>query len=315
MTTTAVLLATYNGEKYITELLTSLFAQTYQDFTLYVHDDGSEDATLAIIEKFQEAKPGRIVTLLGPSCKSAKANFLWMLTVVNADNYLLCDQDDVWAPNKIELEVARLEAERKNGKQIPLCVFSDMYVTDEKLEVLSDSFISYIGRDIRNIAFTQILIDNPAAGCTMAINRELRDAVIDAKDFVDIANIPMHDVYILELAAILGEILPIDMPLVYYRQTGQNTMGAETETEADKASRNMTDVASGSFIAKKKAFVSEARIFASEILKISWIKGEKRQLLEDFVQIEKESKLKRMAFYRKNNFTRAHHNIWMRLWV
>lgn len=315
-----ILLATYNGEKYIRQQLKSLFEQTNQNFRLVVHDDGSSDATAEIINEYRDKYPDRIEIFYGNSCGGPKENFLWMLGRVEADYYLFCDQDDVWLPEKLQRSMDALASEEDNYRSSkeevpPVCVFTDMRVVDEELNTLSDSFIRYIGRVPENTAYTQILIDNPAAGCTMCFNRALRDLVVDLAPSVDLNNIPMHDAFVLEIAAIMGKVVAIDEPLAYYRQTGHNAMGAVTESESDKASRNIEDLKQGNIFQKKKAFVEESRLFAAEILKADWLPKDKKNVLLRFSTIGEKGKLKRMSFYSKNNFTRAHHNLWFRLWV
>lgn len=315
-----ILLATYNGEKYIRQQLKSLFEQTNQNFRLVVHDDGSSDATAEIINEYRDKYPERIEIFYGNSCGGPKENFLWMLGRVEADYYLFCDQDDVWLPEKLQRSMDALASEEDNYRSSkeevpPVCVFTDMRVVDEELNTLSDSFIRYIGRVPENTAYTQILIDNPAAGCTMCFNRALRDLVVDLAPSVDLNNIPMHDAFVLEIAAIMGKVVAIDEPLAYYRQTGHNAMGAVTESESDKAARNIEDLKQGNIFDKKKAFVEESRLFAAEILKAEWLPKDKKNVLLRFSTIGEKGKLKRMSFYSKNNFTRAHHNLWFRLWV
>ena len=303
---TAVLLASYNGQNYIKEQLDSLLGQTCQDFVIYVHDDGSTDGTGQILADYTAKYPGRLQLMSGSPTGSAKANFLWMLGQVTADNYLLCDQDDVWASDKVEQELAelsRLPADR------PSLVFSDMYVVDEQLKQLSDSFIQYIGRSGHNTAYSQVVIDNPAAGCTMCFNRALRDIAV-ADHGIEFGKIIMHDAYLLALAAIFGQVSFIDRPLVYYRQTGHNTMGASTETTADKVARNAAEGSAG-----KQEFINEARRFAGELARIEDLPGDTGRILQEFANIGSRGKLHRIYFYLKHNFTRAHHTWWMLLWV
>lgn len=310
----AILLATYNGEQYIKQQLDSLFAQTYQNFRIVIHDDGSEDNTVAIINEYNERYPDRIEIIYGHSSGGAKTNFVYLLNEVEADYYLLCDQDDVWLPDKMERSLKKLhEMEAENSSKMPLIVFTDMYVTDANLNIIDDSFIRYLGRLPENTAYTQILIDNPAAGTTMCFNRALRDLAVSSKN-VAWENVPMHDAWLLEVGAIFGKVDCIDKPLVYYRQTGHNTMGAVTESTSEKVVRNTKDVGSG-LIAKKKAFINEARAFAREILRLKDIPEDKLKVLNEFVHIGTKPKLIRMKFYKENNFTRANHNLWMRLWV
>lgn len=305
-----VLLATYNGKNYLRQQLDSLLNQTFDNFRIVVHDDGSTDGTIDILNEYRDNNPEKIELLHGQSCGSAKANFLWMLKKEEADVYFFCDQDDVWHETKIEKSLKALE-----DLSEPACVFSDMWVVDENLNEISDSFIRYIGREPGNTAYTQILIDNPAAGCTMCFNRALRDLTVELLPKLDLENIPMHDALVLALASITGEVKAIDEPLVYYRQTGNNIMGAVTESDSDKRNRNVSDFKEGSLFAKKKAFVNEARLFAAELAKADFISKDKKNILIRFADIGHKSKFKRMIFYKKNNFTRAHHNFWFRLWV
>ncbi|MCR4568543.1 MAG: glycosyltransferase family 2 protein [Pseudobutyrivibrio sp.] len=312
MKSIVVLLATYNGGKYLRRQLDSLFKQTNQDFRLVVHDDGSTDDTIAILEEYHDKYPDRVEIIFGNPCGGPKANFMYLLSEIEADYYFLCDQDDVWLDNKIQKSVDALR-ELEENENNPTAVFTDMYVVDSELNTLSKSFIRYIGRDPKNIAYTQILIDNPAAGTTMCFNRALRDLAISC-DSIQWENVPMHDSWLLELAAIFGKVGCIDEPLVYYRQTGANTMGANNETVAEKVSRNIRETSEG-FFAKKKSFINEARLFAREVVRLKDIPEDKLVTLTNFIHIGTKPKLSRMRFYRENNFTRAHHNLWMRLWV
>jgi rhamnosyltransferase len=141
----------------------------------------------------------------------------------------------------------------------------------------------------------------------------LRDKAVSSED-INWDKVLMHDAWVMEIGAVFGKVRCIDEPLVYYRQTGFNEMGAVTESEADKISRNI-DTASKGFFEAKKAFINEARDFAREINKLSDIPMEKRKILKEFVNIGSKPKLFRMRFYKVNNFTRAHHSFWMRLWV
>ena len=323
MSDIAVLLATYNGSEYLRQQLKSLLDQTYQDFRIVIHDDGSTDNTIEIINEYRDNYPDKIEVYYGHSCGGPKENFLWMLSRVQADYYLFCDQDDVWFPEKVgqsvaALEKAEVDIKRANAhleQEIPVCVFTDMRVVDEELNTLSDSFIRYIGRLPSNTAYTQIIIDNPAAGCTMCFNRALRDLVVAMLPQINLENIPMHDALLLEVAAIMGKVVAIDEPLAYYRQTGHNAMGAVTETDSDKANRNIEDLKTGSFFDKKREFVQESRLFASEIIKADFLPKDKKNVLMRFASIGDKNKIKRMSFYSKYNFTRAHHNLWFRLFV
>ena len=163
---TAILMAVFQGAPYLQEMIESLLAQTCGEFVVFFHDDGSTDGSVAILRAYAKQDPEKFRILEGAPLGSAKANFFWMLSQVEADHYMFADQDDVWLPEKVEKTVAFY---RKTAQEAPkaardfACVFTDMYVADETLEVRSDSMIRAIGRDIERTAAGQILMDNPAA--------------------------------------------------------------------------------------------------------------------------------------------------------
>ena len=315
----AILLATYNGEKYIEEFLTSLQRQTFQNYICYIHDDGSKDRTRRIAEEFARRDPGHFQILEGPCRGGAKENFLWMLGQIEAEYYMFADQDDVWLPEKIEKSVGEIAAEQEDrqvgqGAAEPLCVFTDMYVTDETLNVIADSFIRYIGREPHRIKLSQVVIDNPAAGCTMIFTRKLRDMAIQLKHP---ERVEMHDVWVLALAAAYGEqcVRVLDEPLAYYRQHGDNEMGAFSESFWEKIKRNARDVLSGNMAREKREFVQKARILAGELCLVDGILEENRKILQAFSEIGEKRKWERIEFYRKYDFSRNRGTVWMYLWV
>ena len=107
----AIILATYNGERYLSEQLESLRKQTYKNIKVYIHDDGSSDKTLDIIKEYVEHKRGTIEFELF-SKKSLRYPMCFintLLEIPKADYYAFCDQDDVWNEDKIEKAVKAIE--------------------------------------------------------------------------------------------------------------------------------------------------------------------------------------------------------------
>lgn len=219
-----VALTTYNSEPYLTPLLDSLFAQTRQDFTLLVADDASTDGTKAIIEDYCRRYPGRIEQLPpdGPR-RGVIANFDRVLARASADYVFLCDHDDVWLPNKIELSLEAmrsLEAGHRPGT--PLLVHTDLVVTDAELAVINDSLVGYSGLDPRRNDPVRLLLSNVVTGCTTVVNRALllralpipRDAM-------------MHDHWLALVAATSGATRFVDASTILYRQHDRNTLGAQ----------------------------------------------------------------------------------------
>ncbi len=306
----AVLLAAFNGSRFIKEQLSSLMSQTYTDLTVYVHDDGSTDDTLDIVNEYAANYPGRIEIIEGPPSGSAKDNFWFLLKQVEADVYLFCDQDDVWLDDKAAREIERL-------KELPAsscrCVFCDMKVVDEKLKVIDESFLHYNGRDPGDLRYQRILIDNPAAGTSMCFDRALRDRAV-AWDF-DLKGIEMHDGFLLAMAALCGKVSYIDTPLVLYRQHSSNEMGAaRSESVFERIKRNISDLLSGRMLENKRRFISLSRKAAYELSRMKDIPEADRRVLYRYARLFAYPKPSRIAFLKKNGFNRARHTWWMWLW-
>ena len=216
-------MATYNGEKYLREQIDSLFAQTCQDWHLYVHDDGSSDGTVAILKEYNEKYHTRITLMDYPSQGGACKNFLSMLERVEAPYYMFCDQDDVWLQNKIEVSYKRMEEEEIIHKSSPIVVNTDLTVVDKDMNEISKSFWNY------ERIYPKWIIqyeDNAAihsvTGCTMLFNDVAKKAMKHPFDLAE-----MHDIWItLSVHAIGGIISYIEMPTILYRQHGCNTLGA-----------------------------------------------------------------------------------------
>ena len=309
----AILLATYNGEQFLKEMLASLENQTCQQFRCYIHDDGSWDETLTILGEWVNEHPDRYQVLEGESLGSAKANFLWMLSQVEADYYMFADQDDVWLPDKIEKSMEAMQGVAAEADK-PACIFTDMYVVDRGLQIQSNSFIRYIGRSPERISLSQLLVENPAAGCTELFNRPLRELAMQLRDM---DSIEMHDIWILALAAAFGKehIGAVDEPLVYYRQHEANEMGAVAESKVQKILRNITQLCTGEFLEKKRAYIRQARDLATQLSYVKGLPGEQVSFLKEFSQIAKKRKWQRLRFYRMHGISKKHGTIWMYLWI
>ena len=216
----AILMATYNGEKYIKEQIESVLFQSRSDWELYIHDDGSVDGTMQIIDSYCMRYPDKIHKISGASTGGARNNFFYLLGCVDAPYYMFCDQDDVWLKNKIKKTYSAMN-KQDDGK--PVLVFTDLKVVDEKLNVIADSMCKYQKLNCRDTSVKRVLIQNMCTGCTMMINRALRDEMIKAK-ISD--NIIMHDWWAALIAAEFGKMYFISEPQILYRQHRNNSVGA-----------------------------------------------------------------------------------------
>ena len=231
--TIAILMATYNGEKYLGEQIDSLLAQTYKDWHLYIHDDGSTDNTQAILREYAQ-KHSNIYVLEYESQRGAMRNFLSLLQRVEADYYMFCDQDDVWLKEKVELSFKEMKRQEAAFQGKPIIVYTDLYVTDAALNITCNSFWQEICLHPEFITtFDEMAASTAVTGCAMLFNRQVKDSVVFPATYAT-----MHDAWI--TACTLrknGKIFPISQQLIYYRQHEDNRVGSDDLNHIDLAYR------------------------------------------------------------------------------
>lgn len=218
----AILMATYNGEKYICQQIDSILSQTCKDWELYIHDDGSTDNTIAALESYVEKYPDKIHLIDGKSTGGAKYNFFYLFGQVEAPYYMTCDQDDVWLDKKIELTYDKMLT-IENKADVPCLVYTELRVVDSELNTIADTMSGYQSLDCHKRTINQFILQNSVTGCTMMINRALRDKMLH---ITDIDNTIMHDWWAALVAAQFGKTAFIDEPTILYRQHGDNSLGA-----------------------------------------------------------------------------------------
>ena len=244
---TEILLAAYNGEKYLRAQLDSILAQTLSDWHLTVSDDGSSDATPSILDEYAARFPRQIRRVFPPRrFGSAKEHFFWLMRQSDADYLLFSDQDDVWHPDKLQLFTQSLQAaERESGKDTPVLVFSDLRPVDEELRPIAESLAEYQNMNVAEPDWRGILLSNVVTGCACGVNRAL--ALLAAPPETD--GIIMHDWWLAAVAARFGRLVFLPERTVDYRQHGDNSVGAK-------------DVRSARYLARKLARLSSVRELA-----------------------------------------------------
>ncbi len=216
----AVLLAVYNGEKYLEQQIISIINQTVTDLKIFIRDDGSSDDSVKIIDEYCQKYPEKISKVEGHPTGNAKQNFAELLKFVDSDYIMFCDQDDVWLPQKIEKTLAAMKSV-EDGKT-PILVHTDLKVVDDNLNVISKSFFEFQKLIQNDITLPKLLVQNYVTGCTMMINRVLAEKC---------KQIPpqciMHDWWIALVAIAFGEIVCLEESTMLYRQHSGNQVGAK----------------------------------------------------------------------------------------
>ena len=223
---TAVLLAAFNGSIHLPALLDSLRSQTDPDFMVVMQDDGSSDSTPEILKQMA-VQDGRFV--LGSEQGQhlgAAGNFLSLIRQTDAGYCLLCDQDDIWEPEKIAcLKQAMLDLESQFGTETPLLVHSDCSLINGSGDRIGDSFFRHQGWDPGATSLQQLLVQSNVTGCSLIMNRSLLRLVSAHARARDLF---MHDWFIALTAASFGRIAFVDRQLTRYRQHESNVLGASS---------------------------------------------------------------------------------------
>lgn len=222
--TTFLLLATFNGARFLAAQIDSLRSQTVADWTLLVRDDGSTDATMAQLEAAAAAdrrieivrdRSGR----LGPIGNFSR--LCEMALARGAAAAFFVDQDDIWCPDKIERSLAALLAiEHRVGPEVPLLVHSDLEVIDAHGRPVHGSFmrLQHIHHE-RDAALTTLLNQNFVTGCASVINRPLLALGTPVP-----SGALMHDWWFALCAATTGEIAFLPEAMARYRRHDGNTV-------------------------------------------------------------------------------------------
>lgn len=226
-----ILLAAYNGEKYLREQLDSILHQDDGRWHLTLSDDGSTDGTCAILDEYAARYPDKITHYRsGRRFGCARDHFLHLMRRSRADYILFCDQDDVWYADKVRLSLDKLaHMERECGKDTPLLVFTDQAAVDQDLHVIHPSMTAYQHRPVHCLDWRSLTLQNVVNGCTMAFNRALADLAAKCPDD---SLLPMHDGWIAIIAARFGRMEYIAQSTMGYRQHGHNSVGAENVRSA-----------------------------------------------------------------------------------
>ena len=214
-----ILLATYNGEKYLKEQIESVLNQTYKNIQIIISDDCSQDNTKNILETYQNHP--QIKIYYQEQNKGYMKNFEFLLQHVEHDLYMLCDQDDIWLPQKIEKTYKKMQE-----KQADL-VFTDLEIVNEEGKTQAKSFnrhMKKIHKINKTLETNQLeYLSNNITGCTILAKKQDLNKILPLPENTKYI---IHDSWIGLITSLHGKIAYLDEPTVLYRQHGDNQVGA-----------------------------------------------------------------------------------------
>ncbi len=224
----SIVVAVYNGEKYLQPQVQSLQSQGYQNLEIILADDCSKDGSWQMAQALS-AKDPRIKLLRNPQNLGITGNFLKGLLLAQGQFICLCDQDDVWRSDKVALLKQLLESSPQN-----MLAYSDLEVCDEGLRTIRPSFWRTAGiRPRAGYLKEKAFLRNLTPGCSMMFRREVRESMSRFSDSMPF----MHDHLAWILSAALGRVVFSREKLVKYRQHDQNNIGVSERPPVSKQFR------------------------------------------------------------------------------
>lgn len=294
-----ILLATYNGARFISEQIDSIIAQSYTNWRLLISDDGSKDGTLDIINRYAQRDKRIKIVESRNTLSGAAGNFFGLLSYVESPYAMFCDQDDVWDKDKITKTIDEMYTlEKKYNVSTPLLVYTDSRIVDWQLDELSPSLVSTLYWNPNTITLIQAVCGNVAQGATVMMNRRLVKCVAN--------NYPnyLHDWWVFTVALALGQVGYIEQATMSYRQHDNNVIGANSASFFSwiKHFFDNPSVLKNAFSQAKQV---HKRIAERAELVLQYVgyalTQEDREAILFLATISKQNRLDRICLYKKYN--------------
>ena len=223
----AILLCTYQGQKYLADQLNSIESQTYKNWQVWASDDASHDKTWGILESYKKKWGEKSLTLhIGPSRGFAE-NFMSMIFKADivAEFYAYSDQDDIWEIDKLKRATAWLASVADDTPAL--------YCSRTQLVDASDNSVGYSPLFTRPPSFANALMQNIGGGNTMVFNNAARKLLAQSSKGLRVIT---HDWWTyLVVTGCGGRVFYDDKPSLRYRQHGNNVVGMNSTWRARNA--------------------------------------------------------------------------------
>ncbi len=217
-----ILMATYNGEKYLKKQIDSIINQSFTTWKLIIRDDGSNDKTVEILEEYSRLDDRISIIRNLTDNHGAFLNFWTLIRSVYSgekfDYYFFCDQDDIWVKDKIQKMINFAEIHENN---VPTLIYSDMQIIDDEDNVKIESLNRVMG--IGSISgYTEFYTGGYFWGCSIMLNSSLFNYIDPLDVNIDEINIMSHDNYYAKLCMLVGNVYFIDETLIKHREHDSN---------------------------------------------------------------------------------------------
>lgn len=289
----SILMATYNGEKYLEEQINSLLKQTYPHWTLWIKDDGSTDSTISIIEQYclQDSR----IHQVSDSNKNLGAGktFFLLLSYSDTPYTIFCDQDDIWFDTKLE-ELVR-HAEEKLDINRPGMVYCDAHAYSDALRTITSNSVSHLHASNLN---EFLFFNSGYQGCSILFNSSLCTM---AKNYT--ADFYMHDDIVSLLGHTFGDVYFLNKPLMLYRQHDYNVTGKTAQGFWDMV---RTFFRKGAAVINRHHYDEKKHFFHYYQANLN---EKQKKLFEAYLQYPQLSLFKRLWIVWKYNFSLGGHQL------
>ncbi len=220
--TVKIIVATYNGEKYLREQMDSLLNQSYENLQIEVCDDGSTDRTMEIVREYQ-AKDERVTAHVNQENRGYVRNFLEAIRRSTQPYIMLCDQDDIWDPDKVEITLDKMQQKEKQCPGKPILVYTDAINFDSEKKERLGRFHQNSHLDTKKVDTAHLFMENKVIGCTVMVNAQIIPYLGECPK-----EIRVHDWWLAMLCSHFGQIVYVDRPTLLYRQHSGNQIGGSS---------------------------------------------------------------------------------------
>lgn len=294
-----ILMATFNGEKYLHKQIDSLLTQTYAHIKIIIRDDGSTDGTLKIIEDYYQKNREKIHLVqdnlgnLGVS-----QNFNELAKYSTAQYLTFCDQDDIWLPEKIEKSIFLINKYIETSENKRILVYSDMKIIDKYDIITHGSFWKLAYLHPQFFTFNRLLMQNIPHGCTILMTKALKEIAFPIPK-----KAILHDHWLSLVVAVWGTAIPIAEPLVLIRNHGENVTQRKNNNWL-RIKRFYKNFNSKSEYNKHLTIrIEQAKAFYNQYK--NEIPEKEKYILEQFLRLEQTKGWERKWIYIKNKFYRT----------
>lgn len=280
----SVVMATYNGERFLEQQINSVLTQTVKPAEIIVCDDDSTDNTIAILEKFSNNHS--LTYYRNAKRIGVVENFKKAVSLAAPGNYIaLCDQDDIWLPQKIEKSIEALS--KIDDGISPAMIYSDLILINSNEQVLNPSVDNELGHDKYKHCLETLLFGNFVLGCTIMMNESMRAFFSDIPDNKAFN----HDTWITFVAFTFGKVSRLDRPYIRYRKHGDNV----TFSNHKKKNRTERIMAHLAAVFQKNDFLENEVILCREFYRFyrNRLSGEHKRKIEKLIRLENAPYLKK----------------------